>query len=218
MAFPIDNPGAPPPAVPPAEGWRWIPIRSLAPRHRPRILAHLLAQNDSDRHLRFGHVASDAQVGRYVDHIDFDHDEVFGVFNRRLELVAMAHLAYLGPDSRNPSAAEFGVSVNAPARGRGMGSRLFDHAVLRARNRHVDTLVIHALAENAGMLRIVRQAGATIVRDGPDTTARLGLPPEDIASHAEALAVHQAAEFDYGIKVHAQRIGGMLRLLTPWQA
>ena len=41
-----------------------------------------------DRYLRFGYPASDEQIDRYVETIDFAHDEVFGVFNRRLELVA----------------------------------------------------------------------------------------------------------------------------------
>ena len=31
---------------------------------------------------------------QYVQQIDFDRDEVFGIFNRRLRLLAMAHLAY----------------------------------------------------------------------------------------------------------------------------
>ena len=39
-------------------GFQWIPIRSLAPRHRPRILAHLLELPPMDRYLRFGHPAS----------------------------------------------------------------------------------------------------------------------------------------------------------------
>ena len=82
------------PAVTPAHPWRWVPIRSLAPRHRERIGEHLLQLSDEDRYLRFGYRASDLQVRRYVDVLDFDRDEIFGIFNRRLVLVAMAHLAY----------------------------------------------------------------------------------------------------------------------------
>ena len=37
---------------------------------------------------------TDAQLARYVDTLDFDRDEVFGIFNRKLELIAAAHLAY----------------------------------------------------------------------------------------------------------------------------
>jgi RimJ/RimL family protein N-acetyltransferase len=188
---------APPPQRPAAR--RWIPIRSLAERHRPRILAHLMALPEQDRYLRFGYAASDAQIARYTDLIDFAQDEVFGVFNRRLELIAMAHLAGL-PETRE---AEFGVSVLPKARGRGYGARLFDHAVLHARNRGVDTLLIHALTENTAMLRIARNAGATVQRDGSEALARLQLPPDTLRSHFDAFIESRAAEVDYRLKAQS---------------
>ncbi|MBT9488446.1 MAG: GNAT family N-acetyltransferase [Rubrivivax sp.] len=199
--------------APATTSFQWIPIRSLAPRHRPRIVAQLLELPGMDRYLRFGHPASDAQIGRYVDLIDFDRDEVFGVFNRRLQLIAMAHLAYLG-DSQRPHAAEFGVSVLPRYRGRGFGGRLFDHAMLHARNRHVDTLIVHALSENTPMLRIARSAGARVERDGGDAEAVLKLPPETLGTHVEELLGRQAAEFDYNLKRGAQRIDRLLDMIA----
>jgi RimJ/RimL family protein N-acetyltransferase len=193
--------------------FQWIPIRSLAPRHRPRILAHLVELPEMDRYLRFGHPASDAQIGRYVDLIDFERDEVFGVFNRRLQLVAMAHLAYLG-DSAKPHAAEFGVSVLPRYRGRGFGGRLFDHAMLHARNRHVDTLIVHALSENTPMLRIARSAGARVERDGGDAEAVLKLPRETLGTHVEEILGRQAAEFDYNLKLGARRLDRLLDMIA----
>jgi GNAT superfamily N-acetyltransferase len=184
----------------------WVPVRSLSERHRPRILAHLLALPAEDRYLRFGYAASDAQVARYADLIDFTKDEVFGIFNRRLELIAQAHLAAM-PDAKE---AEFGVSVLPHARGRGYGGRLFDHAVLHARNRGVDTLVVHMLSENTSMLRIARSAGARVDRDGGDSLARLRLPPEDLRSHIDELVEDSAAEIDYQIKVQTRRVTGMI--------
>ena len=189
---------------PPAR--RWIPIRSLAERHRPRILAHLLALPPNDRYLRFGYAASDAQIARYADLIDFKHDEVFGVFNRRLELIAQAHLAGLP----NSSEAEFGVSVLPKARGRGYGARLFDHAVLHARNRGVDTLLIHALTQNTAMLRIARSAGATVESDGGEALARLRLPPDSLRSHLDAFLESSAAEVDYRLKTQGKRVNDVI--------
>jgi GNAT superfamily N-acetyltransferase len=194
----------------PGFGFKWIPIRSLAPRHRPRILNHLLALGERDRYLRFGHMANDAQIGRYVDLLDFECDEVFGVFNRRLELVAMAHLAYLGISASGLPNAEFGVSVAKLLRGRGYGERLFDHAALHARNRGIDTLLVHALSENTAMLRIARNAGARVERDGPESQAWVKLAPESLASHVEAMVEDRAADLDYGLKRQAQRVEGLL--------
>ena len=166
----------------PSNGFQFVPIRSLAERHHPRMVAHLLALEESDRYLRFGYHATDEQVRNYVEYIDFELDEVFGIFNRRHDLIALAHLA-CEPATANASnrSAEFGVSVASYARGRGYGARLFEHAVLRGRERGVETLVIHALSENAGMLAIVRHAGAAIEQAGADAEARLRLPPEDVA-------------------------------------
>ena len=209
MTFQNDRTG------PSAATFRWCPIRSLAPRHRARILTHLQALDEADRHLRFGYAASDSHIGRYVDQLDFDRDEVYGVFNRRLELVAMAHLAYLGQDTRHPTSAEFGVSVLPKLRGRGIGARLFERAALHARNQGIDTIIIHALSENRPMLHIVREAGALIETQGPESTARLKLPPEDVGSQLQEILEIQAAAFDYGIKVQARQVGHLLDALRP---
>ncbi|MFO1326998.1 MAG: GNAT family N-acetyltransferase [Rubrivivax sp.] len=183
-----------------------MPIRSLGPRQRERILAHLLALDEHDRYLRFGYAAGDAHIARYVDQLDFERDEVFGVHGRRLDLLAMAHLAYLGHDLTQPTSAEFGVSVLSRLRGHGIGARLFERACLHARNRAIDTLIVHALTENRAMLAIARHAGATLEQQGADSTAVLRLPPEDLGSHLSELVADQAGELDYGLKVQARRI------------
>jgi GNAT superfamily N-acetyltransferase len=203
-------------AGPPAPNWTWVPIRSLSPRHRERITAHLLALDVSARYLRFGYPANDAQISKYVDMLDFEQDEVFGIFSRRLELIGMAHLAHprVMPDKAGVAMSEFGVSVLPRARNRGFGRRLFEHAVLHARNRGVETLFIHALSENTAMLKIARRAGATVVREGSESDAYLKLPPDTFASHVGELVEHQAAELDYQLKVQARKVNGLLDVLS----
>lgn len=215
------SPTAPSPAQAPTPaplgfaGWAWVPIRSLAARHRPRIAAHLVALDANDRYLRFGYPATDEQIAKYVDTLDFERDEVFGIFNRRLELIAMAHLANApaGATGR-PTMAEFGVSVLAKARGRGFGSRLFEHAMVHARNRRVDTLLIQALNENTAMLKIARKAGAVVVREGAESEARLKLPPETLVTRFGELMEEQAAEIDYRLKVQARRVNEILEAIA----
>lgn len=206
---------APSPAAA-APRWSWVPIRSLGPRHRDRIAAHLVALDSDDRYLRFGYPATDAQIAKYVDMLDFDQDEVFGIFNRRLELIAMAHLAHATPghgEHKEPM-SEFGVSVLRKARGRGFGRRLFEHAVLHARNRGVAMLFVHALSENTAMLKIARNAGATVERDGSESEAWLRLPPDTLASHVEQAFEDQAAEIDYHLKLHSSRMQGILDTIS----
>lgn len=218
FAIPVGDAGRPdrdaaPPGAPPhrssepKSSWAWVPIRSLGPRHRERISAHLVALDDHARYLRFGYAATDAQIGRYVDTLDFQSDEVFGIFNRRVELIAMAHLAHRASDPSRAKAAmsEFGVSVLPKARRRGFGTRLFEHAMLHARNRGVATMFIHALSENTAMLKIARQAGATVERDGSESEAWLQLPPDSLASHLDELFGDRAAEIDYRLKLRTRR-------------
>jgi ribosomal protein S18 acetylase RimI-like enzyme len=204
------------PPTPASTSWSWVPIRSLGPRHRSRIAAHLLALNVSDRYLRFGYPASDAQLSKYVDMLDFEHDEVFGIFNRRLELIAMAHLAHptTPPVAQSVPMSEFGVSVLPTTRGRGFGRRLFEHAMLHARNRGVQTLFIHALSENTAMLKIARNAGATVERSGSESDAYLKLPPDTFGSHVDELMEKQAAELDYHLKRRARQVNGILEVIS----
>jgi len=186
-----------------------VPIRSIGPSHGERIATHLLALGEHDRYLRFGYSANDEQVRRYVDGLNFDRDEIFGIYNRKLQLIAMAHLAH-STDPKLKSCAEFGVSVLAQARGRGYGSRLFDRAVMHARNDGVDMMFIHALSENTAMLNIARKAGATIVRDGSESEAYLKLPPADLDSRMTEMVEEQIAQTDYRLKVQAKQFWDLL--------
>ena len=186
-----------------------VPIRSLGPAYRERIAVHLLALDDSDRYLRFGYSASDEQIARYVAQLDFERDEIFGIYNRHLELIAMAHVAF-STDPEHQQCAEFGVSVLQKARGRGYGGRLFERAVIHARNQGVDMMFIHALSENSAMLKIARNAGASVQRHGAESEAFLHLPPANLDTRMAAMFEHQFAEIDYRIKHQAKQFWDFL--------
>ena len=208
-----DRPGHPAPAeapAPAAAAPNWVPIRSLSPRHRDEILAHLIALSDRDRYLRFGYSATDEQIARYVDGINYGRDEVFGVFNRRLSLIALAHLACPDVGQTDTQTAEFGGSVAEHARGRGYGARLFEHAMLHARNRGLGNLFIHALSENTAMLKIARHAGAVVERSGSESDAYLKLPQDTVASQVEQWVGRHAADIDYQFKQQAQVVDELL--------
>jgi RimJ/RimL family protein N-acetyltransferase len=189
---------------------RIVPIRSLGAGHRRRIAAHLMALEPHDRYLRFGYPANDEQIRRYVDQLDFDRDDIFGIFNRKLDLIAMAHLAFIPSEPGAPAGAEFGVSVLASARSRGYGSRLFDRAVTHARNEGVELMFIHALSENTAMIKIARKAGARLEREGSETEAYLRLPPATLDSRVSEMVDEQVAQADYQIKVQARTFLSLL--------
>jgi len=177
-----------------------------------KIARHLYGLNLHDRYLRFGYAATDEQIGRYVEGMNFVRDEIYGVFNRRLELVAMAHLAF-SIDPQWSTCAEFGVSVLFQSRGKGLGGKLFDHAVVHARNQGVHMLFIHALSENSAMLRIAKSAGAWVERDGSESEAFLQLPAANLDSQVTQIVNEQMSEVDYQVKAKAKQFRDILAIL-----
>ncbi|MFM6989982.1 MAG: GNAT family N-acetyltransferase [Rhodoferax sp.] len=191
--------------IPPAP---LVPIRALRPRHRTAVLNHLLELSPADRYMRFGYAAQDAQITRYVQTLDFDRDQVYGIFNRRLRLIAVAHLAY-AQDPQADRCAEFGVSVLPAYRGKGLGAKMFARAQLHAQNGRIALLFIHALSENSAMLKIARNAGATVERFGSESDAYLKLPRPTLHSHWSEAVDTQIGDTDYRLKVQANHFWGL---------
>ena len=174
-----------------------IPIRPIGPEHREQLLRHFLALGPDDRYMRFGYAASDERVRLYVDSIRFESDEIFGVFNRKLELLAVAHIAI---EPGQTERAEFGVSVLPKGRGLGIGTRLFARAAVDARNRGLRVLYMQCLSSNAAMLKIARRAGMKVHNEGGETEAYLELPEDNYQSHFNALMENQTGQIDYWVK------------------
>ena len=185
----------------------WVPVRTLGERHRTQVRAHLLALDAGDRQLRFGHTLSDERLRAYAAQLDFERDQIFGTFDRRLRLVALGHLA-MATDADTGGATghgELGLSVLTLTRGRGLGTRLFEHAVMQARNRGVHTLHIHLARENTPMLAIVQRAGARVAQEGSEVLAVLPLASETLGSQIGELLGEHAAAWDFRLKVQTLR-------------
>lgn len=184
-----------------------VPIREIGPRYRQQVARHLLALDPQDRYLRFGYAANERQIRHYVEQIRFDRDQVLGIFNRHLTLVAVAHLAF--PVDQAPGGcAEFGVSVLPHVRGRGYGTRLFERAATHAVNRGVQTLFIHTLTENTAMLRIARQAGARVEFAGSESEAHLSLPAASFKSRMGQVLADGMGHMDYWLKAERKQLRG----------
>lgn len=178
-----------------------VPIRSLHAGHRDAVLAHLLALDTSDRYLRFGYAASDGQIARYIDSLDFARDRFFGVFSPDLRLMALAHLATLEPDLLTQrKQAEFGVSVELAARSQGMGRALYTRCAMHARNAGVDDLYIFVLRENTAMLRIAQSAQAEITGDHGELDCWVHLAPATVETRVAEYWEEQRAQVDYQLK------------------
>jgi RimJ/RimL family protein N-acetyltransferase len=189
-------------------------VRELSSGDRERLLKHFIALDEDDRLLRFGQVVPDHVIENYVANIDFSRDTVFGVFDDQLSLVGVGHLAYLPVEGKKRT-AEFGVSVSESARGRGVGSRLFERAAIRSRNTRVSMLYMHCLSRNATMMHIAKKSGMKIEYAYGEADAYLSLMPADHGSIIAELLQEQAAVFDYAIKRQARNASRMFRAFVP---
>jgi RimJ/RimL family protein N-acetyltransferase len=180
-------------------------VRELDDSHRAALLLHFLSLEAEDRHLRFGSPTSDAVIERYVENLNFRRDALFGVFNDALDLVGIAHLAYVPPANKSPRSAEFGVSVLHNDRHRGLGAALLARAAIHARNTHIDTLFVHCLAKNTAMMHLAQKLGMRVEFAYGDADAYLILPPANAQSILHEASQEQMADLDYALKANLKQ-------------
>jgi RimJ/RimL family protein N-acetyltransferase len=138
---------------------------------RPALLAHFMALDGEDRRLRFGSPLRDEAISAYLERIDFVRDGVFAVHDGTLRLLAVIHIAM------TDKTAELGLSVLPEARNRGVGTGLFERAVMFLRNRGARKAFVHCLSENGAMMHIARKLGMSVVPCGAETDAHVRIAP-----------------------------------------
>jgi RimJ/RimL family protein N-acetyltransferase len=180
-------------------------VRELDDTHRAAVLRHLLTLGADDRHLRFGSPTSDVVIERYVASLNFSRDALFGVFNDALDLIGIAHLAYVPSANDSPHSAEFGVSVLRDNRHRGLGAALLARAAVHARNTHIDTLFVHCLAKNKAMMHLAQKLGMRVEFAYGDADAYLILPPANAQSILHEASQEQMADLDYALKANLKQ-------------
>ncbi len=203
-----------------------VRVKELSERDRRRLLMHFLALNENDRLLRFGSPLPDELITKYVQHMDFTRDTVFGVYDSKFKLAGVGHLAFTPREALPQAAAatqkeriaEFGVSVSEPDRGMGVGSKLFERAAIHCRNADVDTLYMHCLASNQTMIHIAQKAGMEIFREPGEADAYLKLLPTNPVSVLREAVEEQVASFDYAIKANTRAAGKWLGNLRGFKA
>jgi GNAT superfamily N-acetyltransferase len=177
-----------------------IPVQRLGANAAAQYLEHLRGLPPEDLRLRFGVAIADEAIAYYVNRIDFDTDEVFGIHGDGLALVGAAHLAFQG------ETAELGVSVLPQHRGRGVGAALVARAAEHARNRKVRQLFMHCLAENAAMIHIAHGANMDVVIESGDAAAHVALPPADTQSVQSEMIADNVALFDFALKSQVETL------------
>lgn len=158
-------------------------IRRLPQHERSAYAAHLKRLSPDDRHLRFTRAGvSDEWIDHHVTNIPEDGLILVGMLRDRV--IAAAHVAF---DS-DSAVAEVGISVDVEHRSGGLGSELFNQAVVFARNRRAEKLYTLCLSDNRGMVALARRAGMEIEFSQGEAEAHLPLPPPDPLSVSQEMS------------------------------
>ena len=148
-------------------------IRRLAPGERDLLPGHFLRLSAEDRHLRFGGHAGEDRVRAYCARLERPPSVVLGYL---VEGVPRA-VGELKPIAGTlPPAAELAVSVEAPFRGRGVGTELCRRLLVRARNRLIARVHMLCLLDNRRVQRIARGLGRALAFHPGEVEAEIGLP------------------------------------------
>lgn len=121
----------------------------------------------------------------------------------------MAHLAF-SEHPEHKHCAEFGVSVLKHARGRGFGNRLFERAVMHARNAGVNMVFIHALSGKHGHAEDCAQRWC---HSAPRWLRVRGVSadsPANFDTRMTEMVEQQFAEVDYQVKKQAKQFWDFL--------
>ncbi|HEX7325526.1 MAG TPA: GNAT family N-acetyltransferase [Rhodanobacteraceae bacterium] len=109
-----------------------------------------------------------ASVSAQVQNLDPTRDAAF-VVDDAGEIRAVVDMHIDRPDGR---VAEFGLIVGKAVSGHGIGRYLMRTLLDEARRRHVVSLTGSVLSENARMLVLCRELGATVAADPDDPAVR----------------------------------------------
>jgi len=161
-------------------GWRVVMvIRELYEEESDRVQAFLLALNEHDRYRRFGRPITDDVLRQYVARIDWGDSVLLGAFDAHTELVGLLELADVA------STCEIAIAVAPAHRGNGVGKALMDRALLKAKVRGRDRVVLLCQMDNEPMRRLARSAGLHATLEDGEVTGSLDLPQAGLAEVTE---------------------------------
>ncbi|UOM34263.1 GNAT family N-acetyltransferase [Acuticoccus sp. I52.16.1] len=158
-----------------------VVVRRLRRSELPLVVDHFLRLDDESRRRRFCRPVNDAYLTSYVMGEKYRPGHIEGVFVDGM-LRGIAELRPLGGEYRGHAEAAF--SVERAFQQRGLGARLFERLVLRARNNGIHTLSMACLPENRAMQKLARRLGGALVRWPGEMQGTLTEEPATVFSMA----------------------------------
>jgi GNAT superfamily N-acetyltransferase len=171
-----------------------ISIRPISPADRDGLAASFARLSPESRYLRFFSAVarlSNEQL-RYLTDVDHHaHEALVAVQDSTGDIVGVARFVRTDEEG----VAEPAVVVLDDWQGRGIGSRLLDALVGRAREEGVHTFAAVVLAHNGAALAALRRLGETrMISQGPNVELQIALPDADVATRSLHHLLRRAAE------------------------
>lgn len=166
-------------------------IIQIFPHHYDDFKNHLKRLPPWDKYLRFGYPIADYQIDNYIENLDKNKDLIYGVYDEKLNLIGAIHCAF------SDHTMEIGISVDPDHRKKGIGSKLFGHAIIAGRNRGCKKIVTFCLTENSWMMNHAKKIGMKINRESGDAHAQIDVLPGHVLTWIEELRENNLGFWEY---------------------
>ena len=136
------------------------------------VIQHIDSLPDEDKYLRFGRVASEDNIRKYVESSlatdnSRTHSDFWYAVKHDGEIIATLHIAI-----RN-EVAEFGFTTSPAYRNQGIGQMLFGRGFQLVTEYSINRIYFFMLTSNKPMRHIAKKYGFAVVIDGSDAESSL---------------------------------------------
>jgi GNAT superfamily N-acetyltransferase len=170
----------------------YVSVRRVLPHEYPKYRSHLKALDAESRTLRFGYPVTDYVIDNLCDKFEADpgNHVLFAIENRKLEFIAVGHIALDG-------GMELAFSVLKKYQGRGFGNLLMKRCIQYCRTHNILNGNMVCLSSNSVIRHLCKKYGISIENDQGESLASVQLPPADIGTYISETIDNNISALDY---------------------
>jgi GNAT superfamily N-acetyltransferase len=167
-------------------------VRRVLAHEYPKYRSHLKALDAESKTLRFGSHITDGVIDQLCDKFEADPSKhiLFAIENRKLEFIAIGHIALDG-------GMELAFSVLKKHQGRGFGNLLMKRCIQYCRTHDILKGCMVCLSTNAAIRHLCKKYEITVENDHGESLAEIQLPPAGINTYISETIDNNLSALDY---------------------
>lgn len=177
-----------------------IPRKLTSSTDQLFVIEHLQRLKGEDRRLRFGTVATDEYIEKYVKDSWNKDDSVWFGCTHKWKMVAACHVAIYNDE------AELGCSVDPRYRGQRLAQGMFDRAITYLRTKNISNVFMHCLTENQIMRHIAKKNDMVVESCCGETDAKVEVAPGTPMTFYQDAYMDRMAIYDMVIRNQTEMI------------